>query len=258
MSECKRFFKAKPRSNVIPYMERNENDNGGSMLKAILFDLDNTLLDFSGFKRESAHAAAKAMKKTGIPLSEKELYERIFKIYEEKGIEYQRTFGDVLYGLELSQHELERARQAAIIAYTKKKYDCIKPRPKVIQVLSSLKRKYKLGIVTDAPREKAWQRLILAGLDGFFYPVVTYNDTLEHKPSLKPFELALFLLKVKPNEVLFVGDNPERDIIGAKKAGLHTCLAKYGALDFVEEQNVADFTLNRFEELKDVIGEIEG
>jgi len=227
------------------------------MLKAILFDLDNTLLDFSGFKRETAHAAAKAMKKAGIPLSEKELYERIFKIYEEKGIEYQRTFGDVLYDLKLTQHELERARQAAMIAYTKKKYECIKPRPKVIQVLSSLKRKYKLGIVTDAPREKAWQRLVLAGLDGFFYPVVTFNDTQEHKPSLKPFELALFLLKVKPDEVLFVGDFPERDIIGAKKAGLHTCLAKYGCIDYKEEMDVADYSIGKIEELHAIIDSLD-
>jgi len=223
------------------------------MLKAILFDLDNTLLDFSGFKRETALAAAKAMKRTGVPLSEKELYARIFKVYDEKGIEYQRTFGDVLYGLQLDQHQLERARQAAVIAYTKKKYECIKPRSKVIQVLSSLKRKYKIGIVTDAPREKAWQRLILVGLDGFFYPVVTYNDTLEHKPSMKPFELAIFLLKVKPEEVLFVGDNPERDVIGAKRAGLKTCLAKYGCIDYKEEMDVADYTIEKIDELKNVI-----
>jgi putative hydrolase of the HAD superfamily len=225
-------------------------------LKAILFDLDNTLLDFSGFKRESALAAAKAMKKAGIPLTEKELYARIFKVYDEKGIEYSRTFGDVLYGLEIDQHQLERARQAAIIAYTKKKYECLKPRAKAIQLLSSLKRKYKLGIVTDAPREKAWQRLILAGLDGFFYPVVTYNDTLEHKPSLKPFELALYLLKVKPEEVLFVGDNPERDIIGAKKAGLKTCLAKYGCIGYSEEMDVADYTIGKIEEMINVMKEI--
>ena len=228
------------------------------MLRAIIFDLDNTLLDFSGFKRESALAAAKAMKKTGIPLTERELYARIFKVYDEKGIEYSRTFGDVLYGLEIDQHQLEHARQAAIIAYTKKKYECLKPRPKAIQLLSSLKRKYKLGIVTDAPREKAWQRLVLSGLDSFFYPVVTYNDTLEHKPSLKPFELALYLLKVKPDEVLFVGDNPERDIIGAKKAGLYTCLAKYGCIGYSEEMDVADYSLDELGKLKNVIKQIEG
>jgi len=227
------------------------------MLKAILFDLDNTLLDFSGFKRESALAAAKAIKKTGIPLSEKELYDRIFRVYSVKGIEYQRTFGDVLYGLGLNQHHLERARQAAMIAYTKKKYALLKPRPKAIQLLSSLRKKYKLGIVTDAPREKAWQRLILAGLDGFFYPVVSYNDTLEQKPSPKPFELALSLLKVKPDEALFVGDAPERDIIGAKKAGLKTCLAKYGCIDYKEEMDVADYRIEKIDELGKVIVKME-
>jgi HAD superfamily hydrolase (TIGR01549 family) len=157
----------------------------------------------------------------------------------------------------MDQHQLERARQAAIIAYTKKKYECIKPRPKVIQVLSSLGKKHKLGIVTDAPREKAWQRLVLSGLDGFFFPVVTYNDTQEHKPSLKPFELALYLLKVRPEEILFVGDNPERDIIGAKKAGLRTCLAKYGCIDYKEEMDVADYSIGKFESLAEIIKEIE-
>jgi FMN phosphatase YigB (HAD superfamily) len=111
--------------------------------------------------------------------------------------------------------------------------------------------------VTDAPREKAWQRLILSGLDGFFYPVVTYNDTLEHKPSLKPFELALFLLKVKPKEALFIGDNPERDIIGAKKAGLNTCLAKYGCIGYSEELNVADYAIGKIGDLTAIIETID-
>ncbi|HII54238.1 hypothetical protein COT30_00720 [Candidatus Micrarchaeota archaeon CG08_land_8_20_14_0_20_49_17] len=223
------------------------------MIKAILFDLDNTLIDFSGFKRESALAAASAMRKAGVHLSGHSLYGRIYEVYNEKGIEYQRTFGDVLYGLDLDPHTRERARQAAIIAYTKKKYECLKPRPKAMQLLTSLRAKYTLAIVTDAPRDKAWQRLILSGLDGFFYPVVTFNDTGEEKPAVAPFRRALSILKVKPVDALFVGDNPERDIIGAKKIGMKTCLAKYGCQDYHEEMDVADYRIGKFEELKEVI-----
>ena len=149
-------------------------------------------------------------------------------------------------------------KQAAIIAYTKKKYGLLRPQPKVIQTLTSLKSSYKLGIVTDAPRDKAWQRLVLSGLDLFFYPVVTFNDTHEEKPSVNPFKRALSLLKVRPDEALFVGDNTRKDIIGAKKVGIMTCLAKYGCLNYVPEEDVADYTIGRFEEVKKMVKRIEG
>ena len=144
------------------------------------------------------------------------------------------------------------------MAYTKKKYECLRSRPKVNQTLISLKSKYRLAIITDAPRDKAWQRLVLSDLDTYFYPVVTFSDTGEHKPSVAPFKRALMLLKILPNEALYVGDNPERDIIGAKKTGITTCLAKYGCIGYSEELNVADYTISKFEEIKGVIGEIEG
>ena len=60
-------------------------------MKAILFDLDNTLLDFIKFKRETARAAAKAIRKAGVEEDEEVLYRAIFKLYSEKGIEYQNT-----------------------------------------------------------------------------------------------------------------------------------------------------------------------
>jgi len=228
------------------------------MLKAILFDLDNTLLDFSGFKRESALAVAKAIREAGVRESEKALYEKLFAIYEKKGIEYQNTFEDLLsdYNLGASLHE--HAKQAAIIAYTKKKYLLLKPRPKVVTMLSALRKKYKLAVVTDAPREKAWQRLILAGLDHLFGVVVSYDDSGEKKPSKLPFMNALRVLNVLPQEALFVGDMPERDIVGAKRAGLATCFAKYGCIAYSPEENVADFTIEKFDEIKGIIEQLEG
>ncbi|MFH1447438.1 MAG: HAD family hydrolase [Candidatus Micrarchaeota archaeon] len=226
------------------------------MLKAILFDLDNTLLDFSRFKRESALVAAKAIRKAGVGEMESKLHKQIFEIYEKNGIEYQNTFQDLLSRYELGPSLYEHAKQAAIIAYQKKKYTLLKPRQKVIRTLSSLRKKYKLGIVTDAPREKAWQRLILSGLDHMFDTVVTYHDTMEYKPSKQPFLKAMHMLGVTNSEVLFVGDNPERDIIGAKKAGLTTCLAKYGCQNYSQEEDVADYTIEKFEEILKVVKDV--
>ena len=57
------------------------------MLRAIIFDLDNTLIDFLTFKKETAKAAAKAMIKQGLPSDEIQAYGKIFSVYQEKGIE---------------------------------------------------------------------------------------------------------------------------------------------------------------------------
>src|SRR5208283_2893754 len=152
------------------------------MFKAVLFDLDNTLLDFLTFKKEAAKSAARAMIKQGLPATEIEAYGKIFSVYDEKGIEYQKTFYEVVkqYGLEINL--AEKIQQAGIIAYQQKKYEILRPYPMVKPTLRKLREKMKLGIVSDAPRNKAWQRLILAGLENEFDFVITHSDTQEFKP----------------------------------------------------------------------------
>jgi len=227
------------------------------MLKAILFDLDNTLIDFLSFKQETAKAVATELKRHGWKLSEKETYDKIFKIYQEKGIEYQKTFADLVYGEKYEGNEAEKLQQAAIIAYSRKKYLMLKPYDGVIEMLKELKKKYKLAVLTDAPRNKAWQRLVLAGLENYFDEVGTYHDTKEHKPSKTPFLRMCERLNVEPSKCLFVGDNPSRDIKGAKEVGMKTAWAKYGHVgQYIgysepnkKDEKLADFVLEKLGEL---------
>jgi putative hydrolase of the HAD superfamily len=60
-----------------------------------------------------------------------------------------------------------------------------------------------------------------------FDVVVTYDDSKEKKPSLKPFNLALKKLRIKPEDVVVIGDSIERDIVPAKRLGAKTVLARY-------------------------------
>jgi len=222
------------------------------MIKGILFDLDNTLLDFMKFKRETAKAAAKAMVRKGLPAKEKEIYEKIFQIYDLKGIEYQKTFYDVVFPFNLEVHKAEKIQHTGIIAYMKKKYEILEPYPGVKTTLKKLKKKkIKMGIVSDAPRNKVWDRLILSGLEDEFDVVVSQSDTLNYKPHPSSFQLALNKLKLKPNEVLFVGDNPNRDIRGAKMLGMKTCLAKYG--QDIDGDDKADYDLEKFSDILKIV-----
>ena len=56
------------------------------MIRGVLFDLDNTLLDFMRVKRVSIEAAAAAMVDAGMPLPWKEVFDEIYRIYGEVGI----------------------------------------------------------------------------------------------------------------------------------------------------------------------------
>ena len=225
------------------------------MLKAILFDLDNTLLDFSGFKRETARAAAEMMRKQGWSMSVDGTVKRIFKIYKKEGIEYQKTFADLVYGAGYRENEAERIQQAAIIGYNKRKFAVLKPYPGIKHVLGRLRGHYRLAVLSDAPRNKAWQRLILSGLDGFFEEVGTFHDTELHKPNKAPFLRMCRQLRVKPSECLFVGDNPARDIAGAKSVGMKTAWAKYGHVIGNRDMK-ANFVLKNPVDLLKVLSEL--
>ena len=218
-------------------------------LKAILFDLDNTLIDFMHFKKETAKAAAKAMVQKGLPATESKIYKRIFEIYDEYGIEYQKTFYQVIQPYNLEVGKAERIQQAAIITYLKRKFEVLRTYPSVIPILKRLKKKYKLAIVTDAPRNKAWQRLVLCGLDDIFAVVVTTDDAGQKKPHRAPFEMALKKLKIKPSEALFIGDNVDRDMLGAKQLGMKTCLAEYGVERKITKKVKIDYKLKKFRDI---------
>ena len=67
------------------------------MIKAVIFDLDNTLVDFMSMKRLAVSAAINSMIDAGLRLTPAEAQARIDAIYKEKGIEFQNVFDHLLY-----------------------------------------------------------------------------------------------------------------------------------------------------------------
>lgn len=214
-------------------------------IKAVLFDLDNTLIDFMRMKKLASKAAAKAMVEAGLKTKSKDLAKELFNFYLEYGIESDDAFTKFL---EKKVGVVEpRIVAAGVNAYLKEKYLHLEPYPGVVETLKELKKKYlKLAVVTDGLRLKAWMRLNAAGLDKYFDVVVTYEDTGKKKPAKEPFLKACGELNVKPQECLMVGDWPERDIEGAKAIGMKTCLVKYGNF---RDGSIADYEISSFIEI---------
>ena len=62
------------------------------MIKAVFFDLDNTLVDFFRMKRSAVKAAVISMLDAGLEMNFDDAYEHVMKIYKTEGIEYQEVF----------------------------------------------------------------------------------------------------------------------------------------------------------------------
>ncbi len=211
------------------------------MIKAAVFDIDNTLMDFMRMKRAAVDSAVDAMIDAGLPASKEKMVEKIFKIYWEEGIEDQNIFDKVL--LKEFGHVDYRILAAGIVGYKRAKEGIMTLYPHVRMTLAELmKMGIKMGVVSDAPRLPVWMRIVSLGLHHYFEHVVTFDDTGERKPSPKPFKKILSLLKTEPEETLMVGDWAERDIAGAKKLGMKTAWAKYGN-EFDTKESGADYEL---------------
>jgi HAD superfamily hydrolase (TIGR01549 family) len=204
-------------------------------VRAVLFDLDNTLVDLMGMKRVASDAAARAMLAAGadFPFSADEAGDILFGDYKEN-LESDSVFELFLRkhhrrALGMGQHQVDRITAAAVNAYLRAKMLRTEPYPGVRPTLVALSRAgIRLGVVTDAPRFKAYQRLEAAGLVDFFEFVLTVTDHGERKPHERPFRTALDLLGLPPHQVLMVGDWPERDLAGAQAVGMRTAWARYG------------------------------
>jgi len=197
------------------------------LIKAIFFDLDNTLTDFMRMKELSVDAAISGMLDAGLKLRPEEARQKIYGIYDREGIEFQQVFDHFL------QEELgaidHKILAAGIVAYRRVRDSALVLYPHVqITLVKLLRRGIQLAVVSDAPQAQVWLRLCSLNLHHVFDLVIAFEDTRERKPSRAPFEAALAGLDLAPGEVLMVGDWPERDMVGARSVGIRTVFARYG------------------------------
>ena len=221
------------------------------MIRAIVFDLDNTLTDFMKMKADAINAAIDGMIDAGLHLPREAVRAKIDAIYQEQGLEYQRVF-DQLLESELGRID-PRILASGIVAYRRARESALVLYPHVqMTMLELAKRGIRLGVVSDAPQAQVWLRLCSLALQHVFDAVVTFDDTRERKPSPAPFREVLRRLGVEAHEALMVGDWAERDVVGAKSLGMTTGFARYGDT-FGTRHSGADYDLNDVFELVAIV-----
>jgi putative hydrolase of the HAD superfamily len=189
-------------------------------IRAILFDMDNTLFDFTSAKHAACRSVAGYLGRDD-PLALYEYFKRPVHGYESH--EHIRDF--------LVDHSGygEEVFQKCCRLYEEEKLRSVSPFPGMPDTLEALLRKnLTLGVVTDAHAHHARSRLGKTGLLDYFPIVVTTEMTGQKKPSPAPFLLALSLLGSGAGETLLVGDSLRREIEPGIRLGMITAHAAYG------------------------------
>ncbi len=224
-------------------------------MRAILFDLDNTLypeIEFvkSGFKSVAQYLSSRYYFK------DNSLFSMMMDILERDG--RGKIFDTLLNNLGIYMDEkvklltyIYRSHQPDIYLYED-----------VLSTLSKLKsRGIRLGIVTDGRASIQRNKIFALKLDNIFDVIICCDElgTEYWKPSVIPFKIGLELLNISPSDASYVGDDLSKDFIGPNTMGMLTI-----RMDRQTQQNnlnntfaeiaAPQFSVKSLEEILPIIG----
>lgn len=190
-------------------------------LRAVLFDLDGTLIDSIGLIVDAMHHAFEGFSGT-VPADSSWMAGIGTPLYKQLAL-YARSPEE----LEILR---ERYRAFQVIHHD----NVIKEYPGTTAVLENLHaRGLVMGVVTSKGNELARRGLELTGLAKYLPVVIGADSVTKHKPEPEPVLLALERLGVRADDALMMGDSPH-DISSGNAAGVRTIGALWGP--FTREQ----------------------
>ena len=196
------------------------------MIKAVIFDLDNTLYNFDAANEFGIRALAAYTE----PVFGWD-YPKMKDLYEESREKLTERMGDVGSAhnrllrfqnlleekkLPLHPHALEMAK-----AYWRGVLDNMALSPGAREIMEELRRMgVRIGLGTDMTAYMQYEKLIRLGLMEYMDFIVSSEEAGTDKPGNAFFMLCAQKAGCLPGECLFIGDNIVRDYGGAAAAGM--------------------------------------
>ena len=234
----------------------------GSHIEAVLFDLDDTLHDNYGLIHRTAHRVVEELSKQ-CTIDAKLLAEAYFSSGDEFW-ERIRSTGRQSAGLRqwmrmrmvhaMGLDQESRLADRAIELFDRYFKEYIQLYPAVSELLVVLrKRGIKLGLATNGLTDTHREKIALLKLEGMFDAVFIADEVGTAKPDPRFFLHACARLGTLPSHTLMVGDHWERDVQGARKAGLLALWFNPRGEVSWEKQTASDEMIRDFSELMRMI-----
>ncbi|MEW6665125.1 MAG: HAD family hydrolase [Thermodesulfobacteriota bacterium] len=207
-------------------------------IQAIGFDLFNTLITVDTDTMRAAHGMLIAsLRKSDLSLEE----EGFQKAYREAAVRHMdnaRRSGRethnrfwICEALQNQGHTLS-PEDPRISTAVEDYFSAFYPRahliPGTLEMLGALRQRYRLGLLSNFTHgPAAWRILTETGLTPFFHVILISGEEGYRKPSPILFRRLVAQLSTENDGVLYIGDDPDADILGALSAGLQPVWTTY-------------------------------
>lgn len=236
------------------------------MIKAIFIDIDNTLLDFDAYVKESLRSG---FEKFGLRTYEDWMYET-FEIVNG-GLWRQIEDGSLTFD-ELQKIRFNKVFEAIGgiefdgVVFEKYFRECLNesaiPVEGAIEMLEYLSGKYVLCTASNGPYNQQIHRLELARMLDYFRHNFISEKIGVSKPAKEFFDTALAELNAEqhameeadilPSEIMIIGDSLTSDMAGGIDSGLKTCWFDRAGKGDTKGKTI-DFTINKLNQIKEYL-----
>ncbi|MCX7786212.1 MAG: YjjG family noncanonical pyrimidine nucleotidase [Spirochaetes bacterium] len=212
---------------LIRQLESSIQESMDTRYRLILFDADGTLFDYEKAEDTALEAA---LGEEGVPYRREEhrdvyraINQELWELFEKGGIQaaelrverfkrFSLATGIPLDPVSISRRYLKHLAEGA---YLYEGVECL---------LQELKRKYKIGLVTNGLKEVQRNRFAKTPLPQYMSCIIVSDEVGLQKPDPAIFRMALMEAgESDPRRTLVVGDSLTSDIQGGWNAGMDTC-----------------------------------
>ena len=205
------------------------------LLRAIFFDIDDTLYSTSEFSEIARSNAIDAMIEAGLSLPREQLLVELEEVIREFSTNYEHHFDKLLLRIPRRHYKGVNPAilvAAGVVAYHETKVRQLAPYEDAIEVLRLLSSKTNLilGVITEGLEVKQAEKLLRMRITPYLSPNAIFisNQLGISKPNPKLYQRACSDLNIKPVETMYVGDHPRYDIDPPNSIGMITVRMRRG------------------------------
>lgn len=192
-------------------------------IKAIIFDLDNTILDRTSTFKNFIHLFLKTYLGHLELRREKEIFNRIMHLDQDGYKDKPELFTELLEELPWKEAPL---LEELLNFYSTEYVESAVLKENAREVVHYLRKKYKTGLITNGKTLIQYGKIDQLRIRNDFDLIIVSEEAGVKKPDPRIFEMALMELELTPEQCIYIGDHPVNDIEGASRVGMGTIWMK--------------------------------